>query len=107
MDRVDQFSTTYGLVLPVVGVALGLALRLMADYTVVRVGGSLTGFEVGDQVPPEADDDDEDVEVDTVVPPPDPGDYEPGPSPPGAGAGRAGSPGRSWSGSRRSASAQW
>ena len=75
LDRLDRFSITYGLVLPAIAVALGLALRLMADYTVVRTGGSLTGFEVGDQVPPEKDEDDE---VDTVVPPPDPRGYEPG-----------------------------
>jgi hypothetical protein len=75
MDRVDLFSTTYGLVLPAIGLALGLALRLMADYTVVRVGGSLTGFEPGDEVPPETDDEDA---ADVVVPPPDPEAFEPG-----------------------------
>ncbi|HMG45224.1 MAG TPA: hypothetical protein VK611_28085 [Acidimicrobiales bacterium] len=78
-DRADQFSRSYGvLVLPVIGVGLGLALRLMADAAVVRVGGSLSGFEVGHRLPPEVGDEDEDEPVDGPVLPPNPGDYEPG-----------------------------
>ena len=52
-ERIDVFSYSIGLLLEsalVVGV--GCALRLIADYTVARLGGSLTGYEVGDDVPP-------------------------------------------------------
>lgn len=77
MDRLDQFSATYGLlVAPVIGVAVGLALRLMADYAVVRVGGSLSGFEVGHRLPPNPGDQNEQLVAPVL--PPNPGDYEPG-----------------------------
>jgi hypothetical protein len=39
--------------------ATGLALRLIADYAVARMGGSLTGFEVGDPMPAEDESDDD------------------------------------------------
>jgi hypothetical protein len=32
-----------------VAVGVGLGLRLFADYSVARTGGSLTGFEPGDR----------------------------------------------------------
>lgn len=57
LDRIDLISARFGaLLLPVLVGGAGLALRLMADYVVGRSGGSLTGFDVGDEFP--ADDDD-------------------------------------------------
>jgi hypothetical protein len=48
-DRLDLLVTgTQLLVAGVLGVGVGLVLRLLADYTVARTGGSLTGFEAGD-----------------------------------------------------------
>jgi hypothetical protein len=51
-DRLDMFTNGISL-LVFAGLAAGggLGLRLLADYTVARVGGSLTGFEPGDQAP--------------------------------------------------------
>ncbi len=56
-DRIDVLS---GYVDPVVWSAVaagvGLGLRVLADYAVARTGGSLTGFQIGDDL---ASDDDE------------------------------------------------
>lgn len=52
LDRIDLISTRFGLVeLPVLIGGIGLGLRLVADYVVSRTGGTLTGFEVGDEMP--------------------------------------------------------
>jgi|RhiMethySRZTD1v2_1073278.scaffolds.fasta_scaffold15905_4 hypothetical protein len=54
-DRVDLLL---GFVALLVSAALtggvGLGLRLVADTSVARAGGSLTGFAIGDAVPPDA-----------------------------------------------------
>jgi hypothetical protein len=51
-DRLDTAVTTIGLLLSgAIAVVAGLAVRLLADYTIARTGGSLTGFSVGDPVP--------------------------------------------------------
>lgn len=80
-DRLDAFANTYATVLlPVMAIALGYALRLVADYAVVRTGGQLGEFALGDRIPagppgdPNAPDDSGQPEP-TL--PPDPGDYEP------------------------------
>jgi hypothetical protein len=50
-DRVDVLVGRIGFALTaVVAVGVGLGLRLVADYSVARTGGSLTGYEVGDRV---------------------------------------------------------
>lgn len=41
------------LVYAAVVLGVGVGLRLLADYSVARTGGSLTGFEPGDLLPPE------------------------------------------------------
>jgi hypothetical protein len=49
-DRVDVLLGRLGFTLTaVVAVGAGLGLRLFADYSVARTGGSLTGFEPGDR----------------------------------------------------------
>jgi hypothetical protein len=49
-DRVDVLLGRLGFSLTaVVAVGVGLGLRLFADYSVARTGGSLTGFEPGDR----------------------------------------------------------
>jgi hypothetical protein len=68
-DLASQYVAT--LVFAGLAVAGGLALRLMADYTVARTGGTLTGFVAGDPFP---DDDEEDASDDDEV-----GDDEVGP----------------------------
>jgi hypothetical protein len=56
-DRIDVLS---GYVDPVVWSALaagvGLGLRVLADYAVARTGGSLTGFQIGDDLASDDDD---------------------------------------------------
>jgi hypothetical protein len=53
VDRFDGLANAYGtVVLPVIAVALGYGLRLVADYAVVRTGGQLGEFTAGDRVPP-------------------------------------------------------
>lgn len=53
VDRIDLMSAQFSVVVaPGIALAAGLAVRLMADYTVGRSGGTLTGFEVGDHFPP-------------------------------------------------------
>jgi hypothetical protein len=50
-DRIDLLVSQILLgVTGVLAAGVGLGLRLIADYSVVRVGGSLTGFEPGDEV---------------------------------------------------------
>ena len=47
--RVDLLMASLGgLWLPGLAVAGGLTLRMLADFTLTRVGGSITGFVVGD-----------------------------------------------------------
>jgi hypothetical protein len=52
VDRIDAF-VDYVVFLPwsAVAVGAGFGLRLAADYTTARVGGSLSGFAIGDPVP--------------------------------------------------------
>ena len=51
-DRLDMFTNGISLlVFAALTLGGGLGLRLLADYTVARVGGTLTGFEVGDRAP--------------------------------------------------------
>jgi hypothetical protein len=53
-QRLDAVSSQFFLlVVPVLAIAIGLLLRLVADYAQVRVGASLTGYEVGDHFEPE------------------------------------------------------
>jgi hypothetical protein len=50
-DRVDVLLGRLGFALTaVVAVGIGLGLRLFADYSVARTGGTLTGYQPGDQV---------------------------------------------------------
>lgn len=54
VERVDQFvGTIYVGMEAALVVGIGLLARLGADYAVARTGGSLTGFQVGDVLPPE------------------------------------------------------
>ena len=49
VSRVDLLlGSVGGLWLPGLGIAGGLALRMLADFTQTRVGGSITGFVEGD-----------------------------------------------------------
>lgn len=51
VERIDMVAGGLGLaVIAVLAAATGLGLRLAADYTVARTGGSLTGYQPGDQV---------------------------------------------------------
>ncbi|HEY3140515.1 MAG TPA: hypothetical protein VGJ86_05265 [Acidimicrobiales bacterium] len=64
VERIDVFSQTIAYLLwSALVVGAGTVLRLTADYAVARTGGSLTGFQVGDEVP--ADDENEDGEPTT------------------------------------------
>jgi hypothetical protein len=54
-DVASQYVAT--LVFAGLAVAGGLALRLVADYTVARTGGTLTGFVAGDPFPGDDEDD--------------------------------------------------
>jgi hypothetical protein len=66
-QRVDLFVNTLAyLVYAAVTGGVSMGLRLLADYTVARTGGSLTGFEPGDRLP------DPEPERDDYVPPPVP-----------------------------------
>lgn len=48
-DRIDLLVSSLGLLVTAsVACAVGLLCRLAADYTQTRVGGSITGFRVGD-----------------------------------------------------------
>jgi hypothetical protein len=50
-QRVDLLASQVTLgIWAVVAVGVGLGLRLVADYSVARTGGSLAGYEVGDRV---------------------------------------------------------
>jgi hypothetical protein len=52
LDRLDAVpGTVVLLVSAALAVGLGVLLRLGADYVVVRTGGSLTGYQVGDELP--------------------------------------------------------
>jgi hypothetical protein len=75
VDRVDAFSQTFS-VWSLAGLALGggLVLRLLADYTVARSGGSITGYLPGDRVP---GDDTLDAPQVIVTPPEPPATPEP------------------------------
>ena len=51
-DRVDLVATySLYLVLASLAAGLGFALRLVANYTVARTGGSLTGVRAGEPLP--------------------------------------------------------
>jgi hypothetical protein len=79
VDRVDGFANAFGtVVLPVIAVALGYGLRLVADYAVVRTGGQLGEFTAGDRVPPGPPGAPEEGEPEPTLPP-DPAGYEPRP----------------------------
>jgi hypothetical protein len=61
LDRTDVFAQ--GLInwtLPALVIGGGLGLRLFADYSMARTGGSISGFEPGDPVPGGDEDDDAD-----------------------------------------------
>jgi hypothetical protein len=50
-DRIDVLVSQIELAITgLLAVGLGLGLRMAADYSVARTGGSLTGFEPGDEV---------------------------------------------------------
>jgi hypothetical protein len=52
LDRFDVFTTRFAVFeLPALVAGAGLALRLLADYATARTGGTLTGYEVGDEMP--------------------------------------------------------
>ena len=56
VDRVDiVVADVIFLLYAAFVVGVGVALRLAADYTVAGVGGSLTGFEPGDELATEPD----------------------------------------------------
>jgi len=60
VNRIDLLVNPIGYLLSAILTGgTGLALRLIADYTVARVGGSLTGFEVGDAMPAEGESDED------------------------------------------------
>jgi hypothetical protein len=49
-QRIDLLANQIILAIwAVVALGIGLGLRLVADYSVVRTGGTLTGYEVGDR----------------------------------------------------------
>ena len=51
-ERIDAVADSVMLlVTAALAVAAGYGVRLVAEYTVARTGGSLTAFDVGDQVP--------------------------------------------------------
>jgi hypothetical protein len=51
VQRLDLLASQVTLgIWAVVTVGIGLGLRLIADYSVARTGGSLTGYEVGDRI---------------------------------------------------------
>ncbi|HKE74864.1 MAG TPA: hypothetical protein VKB57_14680, partial [Acidimicrobiales bacterium] len=69
LRRVDAVAIYVALLVSaVLATAAGLGLRLLADYTVARTGGTLTGFRVGDPLPPP--DGDDDMSPGTLPPPP-------------------------------------
>jgi hypothetical protein len=52
VDRLDLFVSVIALlVTSALAAGFGLLLRLVADFLVMRSGGTLTGFEPGDVVP--------------------------------------------------------
>jgi hypothetical protein len=63
--RSDAVSGTATLLMGVaLAVGLGVFFRLSADYAVARTGGSLTGYQVGDELPAAAADPDAELTVD-------------------------------------------
>ena len=68
VDAVAVYITL--LVSAVLATAAGLSLRLLADYTVARTGGTITRFRVGDPLP--TPDEDDGTSPGTLPPPPDP-----------------------------------
>jgi hypothetical protein len=69
LRRIDAVAIYVALLVSaVLATAAGLGLRLLADYTVARTGGTLTGFRVGDPLPPP----DDGTSRGTLPPPPDP-----------------------------------
>jgi hypothetical protein len=51
-NRIDALAGYVSLLISAaLAVGVGLALRLVAEYTVARTGGSVTGFVAGDPVP--------------------------------------------------------
>jgi hypothetical protein len=55
LDAASQYVAT--LVFAGLAIAGGLALRLVADYTVARTGGTLTGYVAGDPFPGDGEED--------------------------------------------------
>ena len=54
LDRIDLFTSSISLLsLSGLVVGLGFLTRLAADYCQTRVGGSVSGFVVGDVLPPD------------------------------------------------------
>jgi hypothetical protein len=52
VDRLDLFVSVIALLITsALAAGFGLLLRLVADFLVMRSGGTLTGFEPGDVVP--------------------------------------------------------
>ena len=52
IDRIDAFANEVYLALYAsLAVGIGVGLRMTADYMVTRTGGSVSGFEAGDQTP--------------------------------------------------------
>jgi hypothetical protein len=60
-ERIDVLTTSLSLLFfGALLVAVGLASRLLADHTVARAGGTLTGYEAGDVVTTEGPDNGDD-----------------------------------------------
>jgi len=51
VDRVDLLANGFIWELPVLAIGVGVGLRLIANYTVVRAGGSIVDVDAGDPVP--------------------------------------------------------
>jgi hypothetical protein len=66
LDRIDVLvpSTVVLLMEVALAAGLGVLLRLCADYAVARTGGSLTGYQVGDELPAADADADAELTVD-------------------------------------------
>lgn len=64
LDRLDLFASSLNsLVFPALAMAVGIGVRLLSTHLTAVYGGTLTGLEAGDDLPPgvpalDADDDD-------------------------------------------------